>query len=249
MSAATLTPASLAIAQAEFEAALPRMESAFRHALRRWPGELRREAVAGARAAAWSAWVGLVRRGQGPITVGVIGIAYNACRYVRNGRRLGTGSCGRGVMDVYHRKAQAACGFKVLSLDSGDEISAMPTTGSLWKEWLAADNRVSPADEAVFRLDFAAWLKGLPERKRQMAELLAQGHETGAVARMLGVTSPAVSQARSWLEESWRAFQGETVPAGVAPGPRRVGRPRKAGQRTPRRPGQQAPLPAMAAGS
>ncbi len=66
MSAATLSPASLATAQAEFEAALPRMENAFRHAFRRWPGEHRREAVAEAHAAAWSAWYGLVRRARTP---------------------------------------------------------------------------------------------------------------------------------------------------------------------------------------
>ena len=42
-----------------------------------------------------------------------------------------------------------------------------------------------------------------------MAELLAQGHETGVVARMLGVTPGAVSQARTWLSASWERFQGE----------------------------------------
>jgi hypothetical protein len=82
----------------------------------------------------------------------------------------------------------------------------------------------------------------LPERKRQMAELLAEGHETGVVARMLGVTPAAVSQSRAWLESSWRAFQNEPVPAQAAPGPRPVGRPRKAVRRSQRRPGQRAAL-------
>ena len=52
------------------------------------------EAVAEARAAAWSAWHGLIRKGKDPLAVGVTGIANNAIRYVRNGRRVGNTSCG-----------------------------------------------------------------------------------------------------------------------------------------------------------
>ena len=47
-----------------------------------------------------------------------------------------------------------------------------------------------------------------------MAELLVEGHETGVVSRMLGVTPGAVSQSRTWLEASWRAFQGEAEETG-----------------------------------
>jgi hypothetical protein len=47
-------------------------------------------------------------------------------------------------------------------------------------------------------------------RKREMAQLLAAGYGTGAAARLLGVSAPAVSITRSWLEASWRQFQGES---------------------------------------
>jgi hypothetical protein len=60
-------------------------------------------------------------------------------------------------------------------------------------------------------VDFATWLAGLPERKRQMADLLVVGHETGVVARMLGVTPAAVSLTRSWLARAWSEFQGEAA--------------------------------------
>ena len=49
----------------------------------------------------------------------------------------------------------------------------------------------------------------VPARKREMAELLAEGHETGAVATIVGVSAGRVSQMRSELAASWRAFQGE----------------------------------------
>ena len=52
--------------------------------------------------------------------------------------------------------------------------------------------------------------KDRSRRKREMAQLLAAGYGTGAAARLLGVSAPAVSIARSWLEASWRQFQGES---------------------------------------
>jgi hypothetical protein len=129
-------------------------------------------------------------------------------------------------MDVFNRKAQKACGLRVISLDRSVErdASAQP---DLWREWLAEDNRVSPANEAAFRLDLAVWLDGLPARKRQMAELLAAGYGTGEVATLLEVTAPAVSIARTWLEASWRAFQGEPLHEDSPSLRRPVGRPRK----------------------
>jgi hypothetical protein len=78
-----------------------------------------------------------------------------------------------------------------------------------WAAWEVVDNRVSPADQAAFKLDYEAWLSRLPVRKRRVAELLAAGETTGEVARLLGVTAGAISQARRSLEADWRAFQGE----------------------------------------
>ena len=78
-----------------------------------------------------------------------------------------------------------------------------------WAGWLVPRGRYGPADEAIFRVDFADWLGGLPARRRRMAELLAEGLGTGEVALHLGVTPAAVSQARTWLDRSWGQFQGE----------------------------------------
>jgi hypothetical protein len=109
-------------------------------------------------------------------------------------------------MDVF-RKAQKARDLKVVSLDSNDQFIPGWLVGT-WKEWLACDHRVGPADEAAFRVDFAAWLTGLPGRKRQIAELLAEGHEPGLVARLVAVSPARVTQLRHELEARWVAFQG-----------------------------------------
>jgi hypothetical protein len=207
---------SLCVAQEQFTAHLSAVEVAARYAFHRRSRQDREEAVAEATAAAWSAWHGLILKGKDPLAVGVTGIANNAIRYVRNGRRVGNTTCGRGAMDVFHRRAQAACGFRVVSLDSNDQFIPGWLVGT-WKEWLACDHRVGPADEAAFRLDFSAWLAGLPERKRWVAELLAEGHEGVVVARLVGIAQSRVCQLRHELEDSWQALQGGATPAATVP--------------------------------
>jgi hypothetical protein len=208
MNAAAPTPDSGPDIHRRFEAALPRMEDTFRFQFRRRTGRHRAQAIADARAAAWHAWHGLLARGKDPTAVGPTGIASNACRYVKAGRRLGTGPVGRHAMDVYHRRAREMLGFGLVGLEHGAGGDAVRTDDGR-REWLAAGGRSTPADEAAFRIDFAAWLAALPPRRRRVAELLAEGHGTGEVAALLGVTPGAISQARSWLEHSWRRLQGE----------------------------------------
>ena len=170
---------SLVTTQEQFTATLSAVEDAARYVFRRMRWQDREEAVAEARAAAWSAWHGLIRKGKDPVKVGVTGIANNAIRYVRNGRRVGNTTCGRGAMDVF-RKAQKARDFKVVSLDSNDQFIPGSLVGT-WKEWLVADRRVTPADEAAFKVDFSAWL-GRPSREEAADRFelpLAEGHEGG----------------------------------------------------------------------
>jgi len=189
-----------------FAAALPRIDAVLRFQFRHWPRARREEAVAEARAAAWGAWHGLIRRGRDPVAVGVTAIAANVCRGVRKGRKVGNPTAGRGAMDVQNPEVRRRLGLRVVPF----EEVAGPPSGS-WQDWLAEDHRVGPAEEACFRLDFAAWLGGLPVRKRRVAELLAVGHGTVEVAQLVGVTPAAISQARVALARSWREFQGEVV--------------------------------------
>jgi hypothetical protein len=135
------------------------------------------------------------------VAVGVHAIVGNAVRYIKKGRRVGNpDGGGQSAMDVHNRKARAAGGYRIGSLDGNGQPDG--ETAGRWWEWIVGDNRCTPADQAVFRLDFAPWLASLPKRRRRTAELLSFGHGTGAVARTLGISAAAVSQARAWLEES-----------------------------------------------
>ena len=203
---------SLVAAQEQFTATLSAVEDAVKFAFRgasgprstrrRWP---RPGPPPGAPGTAWSS--GARTRSRSAST----GSPPTRSATSGNGRKVGNPTCGRGAMDVYHRKAQAAGGFTLVSLDSGDEVDAGDSTAGSWREWLAEDNRVGPADEAAFRVDFEGWLEGLPERKRRVAELLAEGHEGVVVARLVGIAPSRVSQLRAELEASWRAFQAGAV--------------------------------------
>jgi hypothetical protein len=206
MSAVKHLPTSVTIAaHRSFDEALDRINAVIVFNFRHWPRRLREEAMCESRAGCWVAWHGLLIRGQDPVAVGVSAIAANACRAVRNGRTVGRNrAAGRTAPDIQHPKARYTGGVRVFSIEQVDE-----RRGGNWRDWLGADNRFGPADEAAFKIDFASWLSGLPARKREAAELLAAGLGTGEVAESLGVTPAAISQDRVWLSRSWDRFQGE----------------------------------------
>ncbi len=184
----------------QFEALLPKIKESARFAFRALNPADRDEAVADVCAAAWPAWHGLIKRGKNPLDVGPYGILTNAIRYVRNGRRVGNPGSGRGRMDPWHRKAQRRGGFKLVSL------AAAQRDGDV-KAWVANDHRSTPADHAAFLLDFQDWLGRLSERRRRSAELLSQGFGTVEVARQVGLTPAAITQARAALARNWSEFQ------------------------------------------
>jgi hypothetical protein len=224
MSAATLSGPSLASVHQQFEAALPAMDRVLEHHAGAWPSRCREEMIADARAALWAAWHSLTRRGKDPLKVGVTGIAARCCRYVRSGRRVGNITRGRACLDVLDHRAQRRLGIEIVSLDQ-DHETVRDDSLETWREWLAEDRRTRPCDAAAFTIDFGRWLANLSERKRRMAELLVVGEETSTVARQIGVTPGAVIQTRSWLESSWRRYQGETGPVETARRHPPVGRP------------------------
>jgi hypothetical protein len=103
-------------------------------------------------------------------------------------------------MDPWHRKTQQQCGFELVSLDAAQRDGDV-------KAWVANDHRSTPADHAAFLIDFQEWLSRLSGRRRLSAELLSQGFGTLEVAREVGLTPGAITQARAALARSWNEFQ------------------------------------------
>ncbi len=170
-----------------FDASIDRIDATLRHHFRRWPSHHREEAIAEARAYTWAAWLGLIRRDEDPVTVGVVAIAANCCRAVANGRSVGTRKAtGRGAMDIHNPKARRLAGVRVFPLA---ELSC--SSPGDWQDWIASDDRYGPAEEAAFRVDFASWIGGLTTKRRRVAELLAEGLGTWGPGRW-----PAASGSR-----------------------------------------------------
>jgi hypothetical protein len=130
-------------------------------------------------------------------------LARYAVAQVREGRRVG----GRlNVRDVTSHYSQRQTGAIVERLDRRDEESGD------WQEILVEDRHSTPAEIAATRIDLHDWLKSLPQRDRRLAERLAIGETSSGAARIFGVTAGRISQLRQTLEESWAAFQQESVP-------------------------------------
>jgi hypothetical protein len=188
--------------QKQFESLLPQFQEAARFAFRTFNRSDRDEAIADVCAAVWSSWHGLIKRGKNPLEVGPFGILTNAIRYVKHGRRVGNRGSGRGRFDLWNHRFQKARGFHMVSL------AAARREGDL-KAWIANDHRSTPADHAIFLLDFEDWLARLPQRRRLSAQLLSQGYGTKEVALQVGVTPAAISQTREGLARSWKEFQAD----------------------------------------
>ncbi len=119
---------------------------------------------------------------------------------VRSGRKVGSKL---NVNDVTSSYAQRQKRFRVVRLDRFSQVEGF------WRESLVEDRRTGPAETAAMRIDFAEWLRQLPERKRQIAEALGSGDTTGAVAERFNISPGRVSQMRRELHESWITFHGE----------------------------------------
>jgi hypothetical protein len=199
--AAALSHSSLSSIHEQFVTALPKMDRAFDYHFRRLRPQERKEAAAEARAAVWAAWCSLIRRGKDPLEVGPIGVANTTALHIKGRYRASRKAVPHSAVDALDSRLDVR-GFQVVSFGVNQR-------GDLWRNWIAEDSRWSPADQVAFTLDFEEWLDRLPKRKREMAQLLAEGYETGVVAQMLQVTPGAVSQSRRWLANHWRVFQGE----------------------------------------
>ena len=92
----------------------------------------------------------------------------------KDGRKVGGQLNCRDVLSEYCQQKKNLLIERLDQFDSEDEA---------WEEILVEDKHVGPADVAVSRIDFAAWLRTLPSRLRKIAKVLATGESTTAAAQ------------------------------------------------------------------
>ena len=186
-----------------FLAMLPAIEVQARFAFRHLGPEAREDAIQETIANALVAFVALVQREKTDIAYPTA-LARYAVAQIHDGRRVGNRLNVRDVLSPY---AQQQKGIRVERLDHFDEEE------NEWVEAVVEDDRTPVPDQVAFRCDFPVWLERLSRRNRRIAEALAVGHTTSAVARRFRVSPGRISQLRRDLQQSWQEFQGEILVA------------------------------------
>ncbi len=191
--------------QSEFLRLLPRIKRYAQFALRCLQGEAHEEALSEVIAQCLCAYRRLFERNQRERAYASVLVRYAVAMYYR-GRRVGTADCSH---DLYATQARQAAGFELRSLGTPLEQRRA------WMECLTDNRRTPVPDQVHFRIEFPRWLRMQTPRNRQIAERLAMGHSTAAVARRYKVSAGRISQIRRELHESWQAFTAERQPAAV----------------------------------
>ena len=184
---------------AKFLELLPGIQRYARHAFRRLSVELQADLTQEVVANCLVAFVHLVDRGKGDIAYATP-LAMFAVRQVRAGRRVGSRL---NIHDVSSQYAQLAKGIRLERLDHYDSKSEE------WQEIVVEDRRATAADVARVRIDFQDWLQALSRRRRRIAQMLAAGEATRAVAKQFRLSDGRISQVRRELADSWLVFQGD----------------------------------------
>jgi hypothetical protein len=164
------------------------------------PPDHREEAVQEVIASCFVSYVRLVQRGRQQIAF-ASPLAHFAVRQYRAGRRIGSSANRYDVTSAYCQQRS----------DVAVECLFTRSSEGCWEELVVEDKRSTPADIAVTRIDFAAWLKQLDRKRRRAAKLLAGGAATCEAAAQLRVSPARISQLRQELRQDWCSFQGEAT--------------------------------------
>lgn len=186
-----------------FMALLPDIRRQLQFAFRRLSAERRDEALQEALVNALVAYRRLYEQGKAELAYATP-LARYAVRQTCDGRQV---ACRRNVCETLSPYAQRKAGFTVRRLYRPH------ASDGVWQELLVEDRNCTPAQLAASRLDYAAWLRRLPRRKRRIASTLAAGETTSAAARKFRVTPGRISQLRRELAASWDAFHGQAEQA------------------------------------
>ena len=184
-----------------FEQMLPAIRRQARHAFRAARRELREELVAEVIANSFVAFRRLVERNKSGLAYPSV-LARFAIKQVRVGRRVGSKL---NVRDVTSRHCQRMKGVRLQRLDGAHNDRGR------WQDFIVEDKTATPADIVATRIDFAAWLKSLDGKKRQIVKVLATGETTKETARKFKLCPGRISQIRSELRDAWNEFQGQAV--------------------------------------
>jgi hypothetical protein len=184
---------------AAFEAMIPTIEAHAKIAFRGLGRESREEMIQEVVCNCCQAYARLVEQGRTAVAFPTA-LAKFGVRQAKEGRKVGSKL---NVKDISSDYCQQKKNLLLERLDRYD--SEEPA----WSEILVEDRHAGPAETAIVRLDFSAWLKLLPRRLRKIAMFLANGETTTAAAKRFRLSQGRISQLRRELFLAWHRFQGD----------------------------------------
>ena len=182
--------------QDRFLKLLPTIRRNAHYAFRRFPADAKEEGLQEVIVSCLAAYHTLVQQGREDVATAT-SLANYAIAHYRVGRSI---AHPMNIGDVTSKYCQHRKGIRIESLLQYD------TGVGQWQELLVEDQRATPADVAITRIDFQAWLSSLSPRMRKLAETLATGETTSAVAELFRVSAGRISQVRRQLMETWDQF-------------------------------------------
>jgi hypothetical protein len=200
----SLTPSSsrtIADRNQTFLKLLPIIRRHARIHYRHLPAVEREEAVQEIVVSSFVAFTRLCERRKQHCAFGTPLAVYAAAQF-NAGRRVAMSLNRRDVTSVY---CQRRTGVTVRSLTRWIEQDEE------WDEMIVEDRRATPADIAMLRIDFWAWLASLSRRDRWIAWLLAMGEAVRDIANRFGLTPGRISQMRRELCDSWQVFVADVA--------------------------------------
>jgi hypothetical protein len=113
--------------------------------------------------------------------------------------------------------AQQRHGFRVESLPTStrtdhEQLYATPRGQRLhdvFEERLVDHVRTPPDEQAIFRIDFRAWLESLTPRERRIIEAMARNERTLDISKAFALSPGRVSQLRRTFHDGWERFYGD----------------------------------------
>jgi len=170
-----------------FTALVPELTRMTSAAFRDRDPEARAEAIQNTLALAWYAFHALIEQGRGDEPNIIKSVVWFSVKQTRVGRTIPSGGEAK-PKDVFTHASRGR--FKVERIDLREFV----------------DDATAVPEQVSFRLDVPAFLSTLNERQQRMAEALAIGETTSAVAAEFGVTPGAVSQFRLRFKTMFDTF-------------------------------------------
>ena len=186
----------------KFIAMLPAIVRHARISFRALGPEARQEAIQEAVCNACAATARLAELGKLDLAYASV-LGRFAVAQVRDGRKVGDKLNCRDILSPYCQRLKH---LTIERLDRFDEEE------NAWAEAVVEDTRTATVPDIVaFRCDFADWLRSLRRRDRRIAETLALGNRTGAVAKRFKLSEGRVrNSAASWPSRgglSWANYR------------------------------------------